>query len=83
MKRSIARADLCRTPVDRSPRTLKEIRDGAPKKKPVPYQPGLRGDKPDLSRFTMPSTRDLELAKQQAAKFLPKNKRQDSGAPSS
>jgi hypothetical protein len=70
MKRTIAQSSFRRTSADISHRTLKEIQSGPPKRKPIPYQPGMYGPKPQPS--TMPPLRDLEEAKRQAAKYLPK-----------
>ena len=70
MKRTIAQSDFRRTSADTSHRTLNEIQNGPPKRKPVPYQPGLYGQKPKALTIGM---RDLEEAKRQAAKYLPKN----------
>ena len=80
MKRTVARSDYHLASVDRSPRTLHEIQSGPPKRKPAPYQPGLYGPKPNLKSTTIPSDRDLELAKQQAAKFLPNAKSAATGS---
>lgn len=56
-----------------SHRTLKEIREGHPTKKACQYIPGMHLGRPNYEGCMMPSDRDLELAKQQAAKFLSKD----------
>jgi hypothetical protein len=73
MKRTTSQSDYRRTSLDMSHRTLKEIHQGHPAKKPTQYLLGSYLERPNLDGCIMPSDRDLELAKQQAAKFLPKD----------
>ena len=73
MKQTIAQSDYRRASADMSRRTFSQIKKGPPKRNSVPYQPGFSSVKPVIRESTMPNHRELELAKEQARKFLAGN----------